>query len=216
MNKIVTQKDFWDKEVDNFDSIYSHEKSRVSNFLDKIFRWDMYVRYKYTLENSQPIAGKTFLDVGCGSGRYSLELARRDARKVIGLDVSKNMIEICKKGAAEEGLSDRTLFVQTDLLEYDLEHKVDICIGIGLFDYIKHPLAVLGKMREAATGKVIGSFPRAWTWRVPPRMLRLAIKGCPVYFYTKSKVDELLNQAGFKGYELAKIGQLYCVTAFPD
>ncbi|MCK4334408.1 methyltransferase domain-containing protein [candidate division WOR-3 bacterium] len=215
MDEIVTQKDFWDREADNFDSIYSHEKSRMSNFLDKIFRWDMYARYKYTLKNSQPISGKTFLDVGCGSGRYSLELARRNAKQVVGIDVSGNMIETCKRRSAEEGLSDRTLFVQADLLGYDLEHKVDVCIGIGLFDYVKDPLPVLKKMRESSEHRAIVSFPRAWTWRVPLRKSRLWLKGCPVYFYTKSKVDELLNQAGFKGYELAKIGQLYCVTAFP-
>jgi len=216
MNKIVTQKDFWNKEADNFDSIYSHEKSRMSNFLDKIFRWDMYARYKYTLKNSQPISGKTFLDVGCGSGRYSLELASRNAKQVVGIDVSGNMIETCKRRSAEEGLSDRTLFVQADLLGYDLEHKVDVCIGIGLFDYVKDPLPVLKKMRESSEHRAIVSFPRAWTWRVPLRKSRLWLKGCPVYFYTKRRIEDLLKRAGFRRYNLQKIGQLYCVTAFPD
>jgi len=216
MNEIETQKDFWDQEVESFDAIYSHKKSRFANFLDHTLRWDMYERYRYTLENSEPIAGSTFLDVGCGSGRYALEFARKDAEKVTGIDISRNMIQICKLRAQKEGFVATTRFLQTDLLDYGTNEKTDVTIGIGLFDYIKDPLPVLTKMREVTKSKVIATFPRAGTWRVPLRKIRLSLKGCPVYFYTRRKLYKLLRQAGFKKCKLSKIGQLYCVTAFPD
>ena len=85
------QEKFWDREINNFDSIYSHKKGAFENWLDRTFRWDMYERYKYTLEQCEPVKGRTFLDVGCGTGQYSLELARRNASLVCGLDISSNM-----------------------------------------------------------------------------------------------------------------------------
>lgn len=218
-NKISIQKNFWDKEANTFDAIYSHKKSKLGNFLDSIFRWDMYARFDYTMENSQPIQNRTFLDVGCGTGYYSLELARRDARKVIGIDISEIMVKICQQraaNAAKEQLGDRCFFIQTDLIEYQPDSKFDVCIGIGLFDYIKEPLPVLMKMRECVQDKVIMSFPRFWTWRAPVRKIRLGLKQCDVYFYTKARIDSLLKKAGFKRYNIQKIGQLYCVSAFPE
>jgi hypothetical protein len=52
------------------------------------------------------------------------------------------------------------------------------------------------------------------TWRAPVRRVRLALKGCDVYFYSKTKIDALLKQAGFARYEIEQVGQLFCVTAF--
>lgn len=215
MSEMETQKYFWNKEAESFDAIYSHKKGRFQNLLDRVFRWDMYERYRFTLEQSEPIEGKTFLDVGCGSGVYSLEFARRGAKKVIGLDIAENMVEICKTRAVNEGFSDNTTFIKSDLLGYNPGDRIDITIGIGLFDYISQPLPVLARMRQYSEEKVVASFPRAWTWRVPLRKIRLWLKGCPVYFYSRRRLQTLLDDAGFTRYEIKKIGQLYCVTAYP-
>jgi SAM-dependent methyltransferase len=215
MSEIENQKEFWNREAENFDAIYSHRKGRFANLLDRIFRWDMYERYRYTLESAEPIAGRTFLDVGCGSGRYALEFARRGAKKVTGIDIAPSMIQICKERAQKEGLTDRTRFFQGNPLGFHLAEKVDVTVGIGLFDYIGDPLPLLARMRDVTKGKTIVTFPRTGTWRAPIRKLRLTLKRCPVYFYSRERIDELLRRAGFKGYEITKIGQLHCVTAFP-
>lgn len=216
MSDIDKQKDYWNKEAVSFDAIYSHKKGWFQNFLDRIFRWDMYERYMYTLKKSEPIEGKTFLDVGCGSGVYSLELAGRGAKKVIGLDIAENMVEMCRTRAINAGFSDNTTFIKSDLLAYNPDDKIDITIGIGLFDYISEPLPVLARMCQCSKEKVIVSFPRAWTWRAAVRKLRLWLKGCSVYFYARRRLLSLLDAAGFTRYEIKKIGQLYCVTAYPN
>jgi ubiquinone/menaquinone biosynthesis C-methylase UbiE len=215
MSETITQKEFWDKEANKFDAIYSHKKSKFNNFLDRTFRWDMYERYRYTLEHSEPISGSTFLDVGCGSGYYALEFARRGAKKVTGIDVAPNMVELCRERAKKEGFEKVTSFMLSDLLEYESRDKFDVTIGIGLFDYIKDPLPVLTKMNQVTKRSVIATFPRAWTWRVPPRKIRLTLRGCPVFFYTRGKIEDILVKSEFKEFEMDKIGQLYCVTAFP-
>ncbi|HKR13136.1 MAG TPA: class I SAM-dependent methyltransferase [Pyrinomonadaceae bacterium] len=215
-NEIQAQRNFWNSEADAFQRIYTHRKSKFSNTLDQVFRKDMYERYQFTIANCEPIPERTFLDVGCGNGMYSLELARRGARKVVGLDIAEVMIGLCKNAAAEKNLDDRCTFIQTDLLEWDNNGvKFDVSFGIGLFDYISDPLPVLRKMRELSSDKAIMAFPRLWTWRAPVRKVRLTIKGCDVYFYSAARINQLMKDAGFSRHTLTRVGKLYCVVAHP-
>jgi 2-polyprenyl-3-methyl-5-hydroxy-6-metoxy-1,4-benzoquinol methylase len=209
---LAKQKKYWDREVTELDSIYSHGKSKISNWVDATFRWDMYARFEYTMEHAQPIEGRSLLDVGCGTGRYALEFARRGAQ-VTGIDIAANMVQVCEARAREQGLAARCQFIVSDLLAFE-SSPFDVCIGIGLFDYIRDPLPVLCKMRAVTRDRVIVSLPRFWTWRAPVRRVRLALRGCPVFFYTKERIDRLIRQAGFQRYELEQVGQLYCVTAY--
>ncbi len=211
---LARQKNYWDHEVSELDSIYSHGKSKFQNWVDAKFRWDMYARYEYTLQHAEPIAGRSILDVGCGTGRYALEFARRGAKQVTGIDIAANMIALCEERARAEGVESVCQFVVGDLLPFVPDRKFDVVIGIGLFDYIREPLPVLAKMAQVITDRAIISLPRLETWRAPVRKLRLALRGCDVYFYSKERLDSLLRQAGFARYECEQVGQLYCVTAF--
>ena len=211
--EILAQRRFWNDEADSFQRIYTHEKSRFANGLDRLFRKDMYQRFVFTIEHCEPVADRTFLDVGCGNGIYSLELARRTAAKVTGIDIAEVMIEACKRSSIAESLEDRCTFIHTDLLAYKAESNFDVSFGIGLFDYIRDPLPVLKRMREVSTDKAIMAFPRLWTWRAPVRKMRLASKGCDVYFYRKARIEQLLRDAGFSRQEIVRIGKLYCVVA---
>lgn len=212
-NEIQAQRAFWNSEADAFQRIYTHRKSRFANTLDQIFRKDMYERYTFTIEHCEPVKDRKFLDVGCGNGMYSLELARRGAAKVIGIDIAEVMIDVCRKSSREKNLDDRCTFIQTDLLDYKPDTTFDVSFGIGLFDYISNPLPVLKRMREVSTDKAIMAFPRLWTWRAPVRKVRLARKGCDVYFYSKARIEQLLREAGFSRQEIVKVGKLYCVVA---
>jgi 2-polyprenyl-3-methyl-5-hydroxy-6-metoxy-1,4-benzoquinol methylase len=73
-----------------------------------------YLRYSFTKGTTQEVdfilgstgadVGSSFIDVGCGPGRHSLELARRGMR-VHGIDVSQDFIDIAKRQASEEVLT---------------------------------------------------------------------------------------------------------------
>jgi 2-polyprenyl-3-methyl-5-hydroxy-6-metoxy-1,4-benzoquinol methylase len=213
-DELKKQKTYWNREVDNFDAIYSHNKGLMGNLMDRLVRWDMYKRFEFTMHNSEPIKDCTFLDVGCGTGRYSLEYARQGAHFVVGLDISENMVDTCKKRASEMELSDRTSFAVTDLMDYKPDREFDVCIGIGLFDYIREPIPVIQKMGECVRDKIIVSFPTVWTWKAPVRKIKLGIGKCGVFFYTRNDVRSIIENAGFRNYSIAKIGQLYCVVAY--
>lgn len=212
-NEIEVQRNFWNSEADAFERIYSHEKSKLSTVLDQVFRKDMYERFVFTIKNCEPVEGRTFLDVGCGNGMYSVELGKKGASHVVGIDISPVMIGRCEESARKEGLEERVKFLQTDLLEYQPDSDFDVSYGIGLFDYISDSLPVLKKMREVTTDKAIMAFPRLMTWRAPVRKVRLTAKGCPVFFYTKSKINQLMKDAGFARWEITRVGKLHCVVA---
>ena len=57
------------------------------------------------------LAGASILDMGCGTGRHSVELAKR-GYKVTGVDISVGMLEQARKKAEEAGVSIR--WVQAD------------------------------------------------------------------------------------------------------
>jgi SAM-dependent methyltransferase len=58
------------------------------------------------------------IDLGSGDGRTVITAAKRGAR-ARGIEYNPNMVELSKKNAAEEGVSDRTEFIQEDLFESD-------------------------------------------------------------------------------------------------
>ena len=213
-SEIEVQRDYWNREISTFGSIYSKDKSKFSIWLDKVFRWDMFERFAFTIQNCEPIEGRTFLDVGCGTGIFSIELAKKGAAKAVGLDIAENMVEQSAQGAEDGGVADKCSFSHSDLLEWEPDAIFDVTFGIGLFDYIGDALPVLKKMREVSSDKAIVSFPRFWTWRAPVRKLRLSVRGCPVYFFTKRRIAELVKQAGFARHTVTKVGKLHCVVAY--
>jgi SAM-dependent methyltransferase len=61
------------------------------------------------------VAGKTVLDVGCGEGGYSRELARRGAQ-VTGIDGSARLVEVARQRARADGLRIRFLVANANSL----------------------------------------------------------------------------------------------------
>lgn len=56
------------------------------------------------------LAGKTLLDIGCGTGGPAMVLAREFGARVTALDIEPQLIERARRFAAEAGLADRIDF----------------------------------------------------------------------------------------------------------
>ena len=204
---------YFDGAADSFDSIYRTEKSFTQKLVDGLFHGVIHRRYELTFELcGEGLTGKRALDIGCGSGRYSIELARRGA-EVKGLDFAPAMVELAAKMADEAGVDECCHFEQCDFLSWNQPHDFDICLGIGFFDYIEHPGAFLDRIYRLGASQTIFSFPIRWTLRTPTRWLRLNMNNCPVYFYGKSQVDQLLREAGWKTIEIHTLSRDYLVRA---
>ena len=201
---------YFDREAERFDAIYRQEKSFSQKLVDRLFRDVVHRRFQLTFELCGEVAGKRVLDIGCGSGRYAIEFARRGA-EVIGLDIAPAMIEMARKAAAEAGVAERCSFVNSEFLGWCEPHHFDICLGIGFFDYTAEPGDFLEKIRGMTAGQVVFSFPIRWTLRSLTRWLRLNLRRCPVYFYTAGEVLQLLEEAGWKQVQLHHLSRDYLV-----
>lgn len=100
------------------------------------------------------------LDVCCGQGRHSLELARRGFRKVTGVDRSRYLIRLARKRAREAGLDIR--FREGDARRLNVgESAFDAVIvmgnSFGYFDQEAEDLAVLSAIKRTlrSHGKLV-------------------------------------------------------------
>ncbi|MGE4423679.1 MAG: class I SAM-dependent methyltransferase [Pseudodesulfovibrio sp.] len=75
-------------------------------------------------EHGVDFRGASVLDVGCGSGMYTIRIAREAAR-VTALDVSDVMLDILRKDAGALGLRNID-YVRSDWMDYDGDETFDI------------------------------------------------------------------------------------------
>ena len=65
------------------------------------------------------------IDLGSGDGRTVITAAKRGA-KALGIEYNPEMVELSKRNAAKEGVSDKATFVKADLFESDLSQATVI------------------------------------------------------------------------------------------
>lgn len=70
---------------------------------------------------------KKILDIGCGTGRHAIELAKR-GYKVTGIDLSKSQLQRATEKAKEAGVDVR--FTQSDAREINFKHEFDLVVMI--------------------------------------------------------------------------------------
>ncbi len=78
--------------------------------------------------------GMRLLDMGCGPGRHSLELARRGVF-VTGVDFTEGFIQFAREEAEREGLSERAEFVLSDARDFvrPVHFDAAVCLCEGAF-----------------------------------------------------------------------------------
>lgn len=195
---------YFDQHATRFDSIY-HEGRPLQRALNRLLRKAIYERFAITFDQSEPITGKTVLDIGCGSGRYAVEFARRGAERVMGLDYAPEMLSLARHYVRQHGVADCCEFREGDFTTVSLDERFDVVIAIGVFDYQNQPVEFMRAMATRCRGKVIASFPGRSLLRMPLRKLRYWLGNCPVFFYREQEVRDIGRQAGFTSVDLIPI-----------
>ncbi len=67
---------------------------------------------------------KNTLELGCGAGRISIEIAKTGAQ-IIGIDEHTGMIDIAKQKANEAGVRDKCTWMEADMEEFDLKKRFE-------------------------------------------------------------------------------------------
>jgi len=104
----------WSKEYDN--------PTNIAIFLEEKITKKMF-NYK----------NKDILDLGCGTGRYAIPLARRN--NVVCMDFSKDMLKVARKKAKESKV--KINFKEGDITKFKSKNKFDVIISMLVQDHIK-------------------------------------------------------------------------------
>lgn len=93
------------------------------------------------------IAGRTVLDIGCNAGFYSLEMKRRGARRVVGIDSDAKYLHQARFAAEMAGLN--VEFRQLSVYDIGILHeRFDIVLFMGVLYHLRHPLLALDLIHQ--------------------------------------------------------------------
>jgi tRNA (mo5U34)-methyltransferase len=95
------------------------------------------------------LSGRTVLDIGCNAGFYAMEMKRRGAARVLGIDFDAAYLAQARFAAEVNGLD----IEFRSMSVYDvasLGEKFDVVLFMGVLYHLRHPLLALDLIHEHA------------------------------------------------------------------
>ncbi len=128
----------------------------------------------------RPLPGERILDLGCGTGNFSLKLAAAGA-VVTGVDLSEEMLRVAEKRANQEQRTIDFLRGAGESLPFESE-SFDGVITMATLEFVDDPERVLGEMLRVTRpgGRVVvGAINRDSPWG--ELYTRIGKEGDPVF-----------------------------------
>jgi len=136
--------------------------------------------------------GQTVCDMGCGSGFYTLELAKLVGPRglVYAVDVQPEMLQMLVRRMAEQGITNIRPVLGTANDPRLPRESMDLVLCIDVYHEFSHPEAMLARIRESLKddGRLVLAEFRGEDAAVPIK---------PLHKMTKAQVRAELEPAGF-------------------
>jgi ubiquinone/menaquinone biosynthesis C-methylase UbiE len=173
----------------------------------------------YALEVASHIKnGANVLEIAPGPGYLSIELAKLGEYNIVGLDISKDFVEIARKNAKAAG-------VEVDFREgnaaeiFSPDNRFDFIICTAAFKNFKEPLEALNEMhrvlKTGGTALIIDMNKNASKEQLEACTREMGEKGLEAFFmqvtfkyflkkgaYSKDEFMSLISQTEFKNYDV--------------
>ena len=117
------------------------------------------------------LAGKTVVDFGCGEGADAVEMVKRGAKRVIGIDIREDVLRRARQAVTEEckwpncgpTISKQCIWPRCSFT-LATEELADVIVSIDAFEHFSDPGAILRAMYELLkpAGEVLISFGPTW------------------------------------------------------
>ena len=102
----------------------------------------------------QDLTGASVLDVGCNGGFYSIEIKKRGATRVLGVDVDDRYLNQARFAASVLGLDIE--FEKRSVYDVDrIPGQFDYVLFMGLFYHLRYPLYALDKVIKKVRTKLV-------------------------------------------------------------
>ncbi len=100
------------------------------------------------------LTGKSVLDIGCNGGFYSIEMKKRRAKRVVGIDHDDQYLDQARFAARvlDFDIEFRKLSVYKLA---DLRERFDLVLFMGVFYHLRHPLLALDLIYEHVAGDLL-------------------------------------------------------------
>ena len=117
------------------------EFDQIASLPDK--NWNHNIHYHSFLLNELPKTCHRVLEIGCGKGKLSIELAKK-VKEVVGIDLSSEMLKIAR--SRSKGINN-IRFEQTDYMQKDYPPAYfDAIVSVATFHHMDWP-AVLKRAK---------------------------------------------------------------------
>jgi tRNA (mo5U34)-methyltransferase len=101
------------------------------------------------------VSGRTVLDIGCNAGFYSIEMKRRGASRVLGIDSDERYLAQARLATETLGY-DEIEFAKLDVYDVGaIGERFDLVIFMGVLYHLRHPLLALDLIREHVAGDML-------------------------------------------------------------
>ena len=100
------------------------------------------------------LTGRSVLDIGCNAGFYAIEMKRRGAARVLGLDTDERYLAQARFAAEVEAADIE--FRRMSVYELPkLGERFDLVLFMGVLYHLRHPLLALDILHEHVVGDML-------------------------------------------------------------
>jgi len=139
------------------------------------------------------------LDVGCGEGIPTLELAKLSGGEVVGVDIDRASLDKLSARIDGAGLGDRVRVVHASMLETDFpDESFDIVWAEGSIQFVGFETALDAWRRLIKPGRFLVVHEMAWLRPDPPQ--EIVDRWQPTFPEIRT-VEEYVEQLPCHGYE---------------
>jgi tRNA (mo5U34)-methyltransferase len=100
------------------------------------------------------LRGRSVLDIGCNAGFFSIEMKRRGADRVIGIDSDPRYLAQARLAADVAG-ADIEFRQLTVYQVAELRERFDVVLFLGVLYHLRHPLLALDLLHEHVTSDLL-------------------------------------------------------------
>lgn len=100
------------------------------------------------------LTGATVLDVGCNAGFYSIEMKKRGAERVLGIDVDDRYLDQARFAADTLGVEIEFQKCSVYAAE-QIPGQFDYVLFMGLFYHLRYPLFALDSLIKKVAGQLV-------------------------------------------------------------